>query len=231
MGFFNSEHNFMQFLCKVPCVFISWVAFLIQDTEEWKPCIVNTQCGRCYRQITRCYSQTYNMNPCQEPCTMQALYICYLIYPSQPTKAGTLGNILTLQMSNLRWRTSLSLPEDPESEEEGWGSHSVGLCRETPPPPPPTPSLLLHDGQGLSFSSWPNFLPLSTLYSIKKPKNSFKKNSWTSTAECLLHGKRHTDRNFASFYSNWSLPPSWYTDAEMYLLMMVWGGVVLAFQI
>lgn len=98
-------------------------------------------------------------------------------------------------------------------------------------PPPPTPSLLLHDGQGLSFSSWPNFLPLSTLYSIKKPKNSFKKNSWTSTAECLLHGKRHTDRNFASFYSNWSLPPSWYTDAEMYLLMMVWGGVVLAFQI
>lgn len=135
MGFFNSEHNFMQFLCKVPCVFISWVAFLIQDTEEWKPCIVNTQCGRCYRQITRCYSQTYNMNPCQEPCTMQALYICYLIYPSQPTKAGTLGNILTLQMSNLRWRTSLSLPEDPESEEEGWGSHSVGLCRETPPPP------------------------------------------------------------------------------------------------
>ena len=127
----------MQFLCKVPCVFISWVAFLIQDTEEWKPCIVNTQCGRCYRQITRCYSQTYNTNPCQEPCTMQALFICYLIYPSQPTKAGTLGNILTLQMSNLRWRTSLSLPEDPESEEEGWGSHSVGLCRETPPPAHP----------------------------------------------------------------------------------------------
>ena len=29
-----------------------------------------------------------------------------------------LGNILTLQMSNLRWRTSLSLPEDPESEGE-----------------------------------------------------------------------------------------------------------------
>lgn len=68
-------------------MFIPWVAFLIQDTAEWKPCVVNTQCGRCYRQITRCYSQTYNKNPCQVPRTVQALYICYLIYPSQPTKS------------------------------------------------------------------------------------------------------------------------------------------------
>lgn len=36
----------MQFFMQSSLHVYFWVAFLIQDTVEWKPCVVNTQCGR-----------------------------------------------------------------------------------------------------------------------------------------------------------------------------------------
>ena len=145
MGFSYSEHNFMQFLCRSPCRFIPWVAFLIQDTAEWRPFVVNTPCGRCYRQITRCYSHTYNKCPCQVPCTAQAFYICYLIYPSQPTKSRHLRQHPDFTDEQPEMENILCPSPRTQSQKRQGEGPTQGVSEGRPHPCPPCLSSFMMD--------------------------------------------------------------------------------------
>ena len=129
MGFSYSEYNLYG---KVPLVFIPWVAFLSQDSVEWKSCIADTRHGRCYQQIPPLIKRALAM--CQAPCEPFTC-ITWFILHNQP-RAGPLASIPALQMRNLRQRKLLSLPEDPEPDEAGWRFSLRGSLQGDPHPPP-----------------------------------------------------------------------------------------------
>lgn len=204
MGFSYSEYNLYG---KVPCVFIPWVAFLSQDSVEWKSCTVDTRLGRCYRQIPPLIKRALAM--CQAPCEPFTC-ITWFILHNQP-RAGPLASIPALQMRKLRQRKLLSLPADPEPEEAGWGFSLRGVSARRPTPPAhPVSSFIMVK---VFPPPYGQILCLSPLCIPQRSQITLKKKSCTSASEYLLHGKLHMDRNFTSLCSNWSLPLSWYEDA------------------